>query len=96
IKDTRISMNYTQNELAQLAGVSAITLSRLERGESVSMENMINVLRVLGSLPNMELLLQEQGIRPTDVADHKGKRKRVSRSKENAEKNTWMWGDESE
>lgn len=41
IKDTRISMNYTQDELAQLAGVSAITLSRLERGKSVSMENMI-------------------------------------------------------
>jgi transcriptional regulator with XRE-family HTH domain len=41
----------TQTQLAQRAGISRDTLSRLERGdEGVSVENLLRVLRVLGIL----------------------------------------------
>ncbi|MCD8362286.1 MAG: helix-turn-helix domain-containing protein [Lachnospiraceae bacterium] len=94
IKDTRIAMNDTQSDLAEKSGVALSTLSRMERGESVGLENLLNILRALGALPNLELLLQEQTLRPTDIADRKTKRKRASKSGKASAKNTWVWGDE--
>ncbi len=94
IKDTRIAMNDTQSDLAEKSGVALSTLSRLERGGSVSLENLLNILRALGALQNIELLLQEQTLRPTDIADKKTKRKRASGSGKTPEKNAWVWGED--
>lgn len=94
IQDIRISMNLTQTEMADRSGVALRTVARIENGESVKVESVLNVLRVLKVLPNLELLLQEQVLVPTEIVDHGKKRKRVSAKKKTQEKKAWVWGDE--
>lgn len=49
IKDARIAIGMQQNDLAQLLGVSRMTVSRLERGESVSMSTALAALTECGA-----------------------------------------------
>ncbi len=95
IQDTRIAASLTQKELAERAGISLSTLVRLESGESVRFEYVLNTLRALILLSNIDLLVQEQEIRPSDLLDYGKKRKRVRiASKENPLRKPWKWGDE--
>lgn len=94
IQDMRISMDLTQTEMADQSGVALRTVARIENGESVKVESVLNVLRVLKVLPNIDLLLQEQILAPTEMVDYGRKRKRVSSKKKIQEKKTWVWGDE--
>lgn len=50
IKHHRIQQNKTQEMLAKDAGISRSTLSLLERGETVTVATLIQVLRVLDQL----------------------------------------------
>jgi len=47
IKQNRLEQNRTQGEVAEQAGISRSTLSLLEKGESVTVSTLIQVLRVL-------------------------------------------------
>ena len=95
IQDTRIAASLTQKELAERAGISLSTLVRLESGESVRFEYVLNTLRALNLLSNIDLLVQEQEMRPSDLLDYGKKRKRVRISpKENPIRKPWKWGDE--
>lgn len=95
IQETRIAASLTQKELAERAGISLSTLVRLESGESVRFEYVLNTLRALNLLSNIDLLVQEQEMRPSDLLDHGKKRKRVRIApKENSLGKPWKWGDE--
>ena len=95
IQDTRIAASLTQKELAERAGISLSTLVRLESGESARFEYVLNTLRALNLLSNIDLLVQEQEIRPSDLLDYGKKRKRVRTApKENPLRKPWKWGDE--
>lgn len=95
IQDTRIAAALTQKELAERAGISHSTLVRLESGESVRFEHVLNTLRALALLANVDLLIPEQGIMPSDLIDYGKKRKRVrSSSQEEMDHDSWKWGDE--
>lgn len=50
IKKTRIDQNRSQSDIAEAAGISRSTLSLLERGDSVTLATLIQVLRVLDRL----------------------------------------------
>lgn len=93
--DQRIAANLTQADLAKKSGVSVRTISRLESGEGIALEKFLSVLRVLGLLRNVELLIPEYRMMPTDAFDGQKKRKRASSAaKKNASNNGWVWGDE--
>lgn len=94
IQDTRVSMNLTQSQIAEQSGVALRTITRIENGESVKVESLLNVLRILRVLPNLDLLIQEQVLMPTELVDYGKKRKRVSTRKNIPEKKKWTWGDE--
>ena len=49
IQDTRISVTMTQRELAERAGVSLSTMERIENGDNVKIENILNVMRALST-----------------------------------------------
>ncbi|HPM11888.1 MAG TPA: helix-turn-helix transcriptional regulator [Bacteroidales bacterium] len=83
IKHHRVEQNKTQDELAKSAGISRSTLSLLERGETVTLATLIQVLRVLDLLHIMESFRIEQVISPLALAKmEKNKRKRASRKKD--------------
>ena len=91
IKYHRVNQNKSQDELAKLAGISRSTLSLLERGESVTINTLLQVLRVLDLLNIMEFFKVETIISPIALAKmEQGKRQRATKSKDNT-KNQSDW-----
>ncbi len=84
-------MNLTQAQMAERSGVALRTVARIEKGESVNVENVLNVLRVLG---NLNQLVQEQVLAPTELIDVGKKRRRASGKQKSQKRETWVWGDE--
>jgi len=93
IKDARIAISMTQKEMALKAGISEKTVERIEKGENVKIENLLNIFRVLNFLQNFEILIPEQEVLIEEMMDKK-KRKRASRKKEAMNNSDWKWGEE--
>ncbi len=91
IKHHRLEQNKTQDALSTAAGISRSTLSLLERGESVTLATLIQVLRVLDQLQLMEAFVVQETISPLALAKiEQEKRKRASGKKGNEnEKSDW-------
>ena len=84
VKHHRMEQNKTQEVLAHAAGISRSTLSLLERGETVTVATLIQVLRVLDQLQVLDVFTVEQTISPMALAKmEKYKRKRASSKNEN-------------
>jgi len=82
IKHHRLEQNKTQDKLALSAGISRSTLSLLERGESVNLSTLIQVLRVLDLLYVMETFNVIKTISPLALMkDAKSKRYRARSKK---------------
>lgn len=82
VKHSRIEQNKTQEVLANDAGISRSTLSLLERGESVTLSSLIQVLRVLNQLQILSAFSVTEAISPILMAKAaKYKRKRASGKK---------------
>jgi transcriptional regulator with XRE-family HTH domain len=79
IKNKRLEQNKTQDALAAAAGISRSTLSLLERGETVTLATLLQVLRVLDQLQVMEFFTVQQTISPLALVKmEKNKRRRAS------------------
>lgn len=91
IKDTRIGLNYTQSELARRANISLSTVTRAEKGDNITLEQLIIILRELRLLNNLELLIPQTELTPLELFEKKTKRQRV---KKKQIINEWKWGDE--
>jgi transcriptional regulator with XRE-family HTH domain len=91
IKHHRMEQNKTQEILAKAAGMSRSTLSLLERGETVTLATLIQVLRVLDKLYVLDVFSVQQDISPLMLARmEKEKRKRASgKGKETQHQNDW-------
>ena len=95
IKRGRIDMQISQADFAHKAGISVRTLSVAENGGDLRMSNLLRILRVLGSLENLNTLLPELDLNPEGYLTLGKERQRVSRKQINDNKNTaWKWGDE--
>ena len=92
----RLELQFTQEMLAEQAGVSKRTVERVEAGATTQMSTMIRSLRVLELLDRLETLVPEAGLRPMDLLKLKGKaRKRASGRRKPTDELPWKWGDES-
>lgn len=60
IRSNRISQNKTQLKLAEDAGINRTTLSQLEKGRSVNLLSLVQVLRALKKLH----IFQEMEVKP--------------------------------
>jgi transcriptional regulator with XRE-family HTH domain len=91
IKHHRMEQNKTQDVLAKAAGISRSTLSLLERGETVTLATLIQVLRVLDKLYVLDVFSIQHDISPLMLAKmEKEKRKRASgKGEETPVKNDW-------
>ncbi len=83
IKHHRMAQDKTQDELATAAGISRSTLSLLERGETVTVATLIQVLRVLDQLQVMQAFAVEESISPLALVKlQKEKMQRASGKKD--------------
>lgn len=92
IKRQRIDMGLTQEQLASKAGVSLRTVINIEKGLDVKMSNFISVLRAENLAHNLDSLLPETLIRPSDYQLLDKPRERVRPT--NSKASIWKWGDE--
>lgn len=68
IRHHRLTLNKTQEELSAEAGISRSTLSLLERGETVTLSTLIQVLRVLEQLQIMNTFVVNETPSPLALA----------------------------
>jgi len=97
VVQARINLGYSQEVLAEQAGIAKRTIERLEDGMQVQSRSLIRVLRVLGQLGNLDLLIPSTEISPMEaLKQQKLVRKRVSspRKQPDADK-SWTWGDQT-
>ena len=95
-KAARIAMSETQQDLAERANLSVKTISNLETGKDVSFSTIIEVLRMLGQLPALDLLIPDQSLRPSRIAAFEKPRERARRKTDVLRETgaVWKWGDE--
>ena len=92
IKTYRIMKEMSQHDLEDKTGVSRRSISRLEQGESVQVDNLFKILLALELGENIELLVPDQTKRPSfclEKADDIPERVR-----KRTEKGKFKWGDE--
>ena len=95
IRETRIAMDMTQGEAAKKAGVTAKTISRIENGEDLAVSTMLNVLRALGLVQNIDALIPEPTARPSILMENDKEKQRVrKKTSQNDSSRQWKWGDE--
>lgn len=93
IKQHRISLNITQNELADKCGISVSTASRIENGEDSIFSNYIKILNAIGLLQNVDMLIPEPQPDFKAIFENKSARQRV-KSKSSNKKSNWVWGED--
>lgn len=92
IKIYRIMKEMSQQDLTDKSGVSKRSISRLEQGESVQVDNLFKILLALDLGDNIELLVPDQTKRPSYYLEKsEDKPKRV---RKRTEKKDFKWGDE--
>lgn len=95
IQALRVDMAMTQKDLAVRSGVSASTMERIENGENVKLDNILNVFRMMDILSNLNVVVPEVRTSARDMYELGKRRQRASAKQRLREKRTaWTWGDE--
>ena len=92
IKIYRIMNEMSQQDLEDKSGVSKRSISRLEPGESVQVDNLFKILLALGLGDNIELLVPDQTKRPSYYL--KETENHPKRVRKKTEKKDFKGGDE--
>lgn len=84
IRHHRLKQNRSQSDTAMAAGISRSTLSLLERGETVTLSTLIQVLRVLDLLHVLASFTVQEQVSPLALArQEKYKKQRAGRKRKN-------------
>ena len=67
LKTLRLRLNLSQGEVARRAGVSTVTISRLENGKSSSLNTFIKVCQVLRQDDWLEKLAPQASVSPIQI-----------------------------
>ena len=78
IKHHRLLQNKTQQQLATEAGINRSTITQIEKGGKITLQSLLQVLRVLNLLYIMDVFKVQQQISPLQLAKlEQNKRQRV-------------------
>lgn len=83
LKKIRLEYNITQKDLAKRTGLSRVSISKIERGMGVNLSSLIEIMRGLRILENIDQLIPKQEISPIEIIKlkNKSKKKRASTKK---------------
>ena len=82
-KDYRLRANMTQKEIAEMAGLSVLTVHRFENGtvRNISLGTFLLLLKAVGSINDLNDLMPEQPESPYLYNDNHQKAQRVRHRK---------------
>ena len=95
LKQMRLSKNLTQAELAEMAGLNRVTISRMEAGRAATLLTLVQILRALDNLDILDIFRKESEISPLQLLKLQEKqRQRASLSRKKTvadreEKSEW-------
>ena len=93
IKQYRISLNITQEELAGKCGTSSSTVVRIENGIDSKFSNYIKILNALGLVQNIDALIPQSQPYFKALYDKKPQRQRA-KGRVSKAKPSWVWGED--
>ena len=73
IRQKRIQKRFKQSDLATRAGINVYTLQKIEHGQSFNVSTLIQVLRALKELEQLDHFLSPVEISPIDLLQAKDK-----------------------
>lgn len=91
VKEKRLEQNKTQAILAHDAGISRSTLSLLEKGETVTLQTLIQVLRTLDQLHVLDVFSVQTLVSPMLLAKMELKKRKRARSKDSTSSTNSTW-----
>lgn len=95
LRNYRIDLEMTQQELALNSGVSLRSIQNFENGKDIQLGNYIKLMIALGLADNLSLLIPDVTTRPSAYLQPDRPRQRVRKSKGVAESTAaFHWGDE--
>ena len=82
-KDYRLRANMTQKEVAEMSGLSMMTIHRFENGtvKNISLSSFLLLLKAVGSINDLHELMPEQPESPYLYKDNQKKAQRVRHKK---------------
>lgn len=91
VKQKRLNLNITQEELSKKAGVHVQTIKNFESGKTTTLLTFIQILRAFDGLNVLDTIFPDPGISPIALLKLKGKeRERASGSTKNQNEDpTW-------
>lgn len=93
LDEIRLSRNISQADLANEAGISRRTMTRLADGKAISLDSFVRVMVALRLTDHLAATLPDPGIRPIErVRLEETKRQRASRKKDETQEWTWRDG----
>lgn len=93
IKQYRISLNITQEELAEKCGTSSSTVVRIESGFDSKFSNYIKILNALELMQNIDALIPQSQLDFKVLYNKKPQRQRAKGRVLKA-KPSWVWGED--
>lgn len=96
LRGVRVRSAMTQKELSERSGVPKAMITRMENGLPIRLDSLIELMRALGCLGNLQVLFPEDEPPAQELLRGKTTRMRVRHSEKEAEaKGGWKWGDEA-
>jgi len=83
VKHHRLLQNKTQEDIANAANISRSTLSLLEKGETITVPTLLQVLRVLDLLYVMDIFKIQEQISPIELAKLDQNKRQRARNNQN-------------
>lgn len=78
IRETRISLALTQQQLADRAQVGIATIKRIEKGGGLNLDTLISLLRALNKLHHLDAILFESEVRNFNEGYEGGERGEIT------------------
>ncbi len=96
LKDRRLEMNLSQEQIAKRSGLSRRTVTAIENGGGSTLTTLIAMLRALQALDTLENFLPDPGISPIAMTSkvQETPRKYASSPRKSPPPTPWKWGDE--
>jgi transcriptional regulator with XRE-family HTH domain len=96
LRQRRLDSNLSQAEVAERAGLDRTTIGQLERDGRASLLTMVQVLRALGALDEIDAFLPPLGPSPLELARRQGRvRQRASRPRQAGDETSDEAGEET-
>ena len=92
LRRRRLEKNMSQEKVAVSAGVARATVVKIEKGSPTGVLTLIQILRVLDAIEELDTFLPDPGISPLELAKMKGReRQRASSPRSTQDRREFSW-----